>query len=95
MADERTEERDTEERDTEDREQVEDEHSRFADDVRGDEDYDDDDDDYEEPAPELGELHKDYSIPGVDSQESNPYRWHTGKKRDHGGEDAIEIIDLV
>jgi len=56
---------------------------------------DDDDDDYVEPAPELGNLHKDYSIPGVDSSESNPYRWHTGEKRDHGGEDAIEIIDLV
>ena len=25
----------------------------------------------------------------------DPYRWHTGEKRDHGGEDAIEIIDLV
>ena len=42
-----------------------------------------------------GDLHKDYSIPGVDSKESNPYRWHTGEKRDHGGEDAIEVIDLV
>jgi phospholipid/cholesterol/gamma-HCH transport system ATP-binding protein len=50
---------------------------------------------YEEPAPELGNLHKDYSIPGVDPRESNPYRWHTGEKRDHGGEDAIEVIDLV
>ena len=34
-------------------------------------------------------------IPGVDPSESNPYRWHTGEKRDHGGEDAIEVIDLV
>jgi phospholipid/cholesterol/gamma-HCH transport system ATP-binding protein len=50
---------------------------------------------YEESAPELGALHKDYVIPGVTSQESNPYRWHTGEKRDHGGEDAIEVIDLV
>jgi phospholipid/cholesterol/gamma-HCH transport system ATP-binding protein len=50
---------------------------------------------YEEPAPELGKLHKDYVIPGVDPKESNPYRWHTGEKRDHGGEDAIEVIDLV
>jgi phospholipid/cholesterol/gamma-HCH transport system ATP-binding protein len=50
---------------------------------------------YQEPAPELGSLHKDYSIPGVDPRESNPYRWHTGEKRDHGGEDAIEIIDVV
>ena len=45
--------------------------------------------------PELGQLHQDYIIPGVDSKESNPYRWHTGEKRDHGGEDAIEIIDVV
>ena len=52
-------------------------------------------DDYEEPAPELGQLNKDYTIPGVASSESNPYRWHTGTKRDHGGEDAIEAIDVV
>ncbi len=50
---------------------------------------------YEEPAPELGELHKDYMIPGVNPDEPDPYRWHTGEKRDHGGEDAIEIIDVV
>ncbi len=50
---------------------------------------------YEESAPELGQLHQDYMIPGVDPGESQPYRWHTGEKRDHGGEDAIEIIDVV
>jgi phospholipid/cholesterol/gamma-HCH transport system ATP-binding protein len=50
---------------------------------------------YHEPAPELGTLNQDYVIPGVDPSESNPYRWHTGEKRDHGGEDAIEVIDLV
>jgi phospholipid/cholesterol/gamma-HCH transport system ATP-binding protein len=50
---------------------------------------------YREPAPELGRLNQDYIIPGVDASETDPYRWHTGKKRDHGGEDAIEIIDLV
>jgi len=55
----------------------------------------DDDGGYQEPAPELGQLNRDYAIPGVSSEESNPYRWHTGEKRDHGGEDAIEIIDLV
>jgi phospholipid/cholesterol/gamma-HCH transport system ATP-binding protein len=38
---------------------------------------------------------RDYVIPGVDSDDPNPYKWHTGRKRDHGGEDAIEIIDLV
>src|SRR5919106_1390699 len=32
---------------------------------------------------------------GANPRESNPYRWHTGEKRDHGGEDAIEVIDVV
>ena len=38
---------------------------------------------------------RDYVIPGVDADDPDPYKWHTGRKRDHGGEDAIEIIDLV
>jgi phospholipid/cholesterol/gamma-HCH transport system ATP-binding protein len=38
---------------------------------------------------------RDYTIPGVDSADNDPYKWHTGEKRDHGGEDAIEVIDLV
>jgi len=46
-------------------------------------------------APELGRLNVDYTIPGVEPSDTDPYRWHTGKKRDHGGEDAIEVIDLV
>jgi phospholipid/cholesterol/gamma-HCH transport system ATP-binding protein len=46
-------------------------------------------------APELGRLNKDYTIPGVDSDDADPYRWHTGEKRDHGGTEAIEVIDLV
>jgi phospholipid/cholesterol/gamma-HCH transport system ATP-binding protein len=46
-------------------------------------------------APELGKLNKDYTIPGVEPDETEPYKWHTGEKRDHGGEDAIEVIDLV
>ncbi len=46
-------------------------------------------------APELGKLNQDYTIPGIDSDEQEPYKWHTGEKRDHGGEDAIEVIDLV
>ena len=50
---------------------------------------------YVEPAPELGQLNKDYTIPGVERSETDPYRWHTGTKRDHGGEDAIEVIDVV
>src|SRR5215210_1056650 len=40
-------------------------------------------------------LGKDFTVPGVDPDDDDPYRWHTGEKRDHGGEDAIEIIDLV
>ena len=43
----------------------------------------------------LGVAGRDYLIPGVDPDDSDPYRWHTGSKRDHGGEDAIEVIDLV
>jgi phospholipid/cholesterol/gamma-HCH transport system ATP-binding protein len=46
-------------------------------------------------APELGRLNVDYTIPGVEPDDTDPYRWHTGEKRDHGGEDAIEVIDLV
>jgi phospholipid/cholesterol/gamma-HCH transport system ATP-binding protein len=46
-------------------------------------------------APELGKINRDYTIPGVDPDDTDPYRWHTGQKRDHGGEDAIEVIDLV
>ena len=40
-------------------------------------------------------MGRDFVIPGVDPDEPDPYRFHTGRKRDHGGEDAIEIIDLV
>ena len=40
-------------------------------------------------------LGRDFVIPGVDPNDDNPYRWHTGLKRDHGGTDAIEIVDLV
>ena len=40
-------------------------------------------------------MGRDFVIPGVDPREHDPYRFHTGRKRDHGGEDAIEIIDLV
>jgi phospholipid/cholesterol/gamma-HCH transport system ATP-binding protein len=55
----------------------------------------DGDETFDESAPELGVLHQDYSIPGVDPADKDPYRWHTGEKRDHGGEDAIEVIDVV
>jgi phospholipid/cholesterol/gamma-HCH transport system ATP-binding protein len=41
------------------------------------------------------ELGRDFIIPGVDPSDEDPYRWHTGEKRDHGGQDAIEVIDLV
>src|ERR1051326_910344 len=40
-------------------------------------------------------MGRDFVIPGVDPAESDRYRFHTGRKRDHGGTDAIEIIDLV
>ena len=40
-------------------------------------------------------MGRDFVIPGVDPREHDPYRFHTGRKRDHGGEDAIEVIDLV
>ena len=53
--------------------------------------------DGEEPhvASDGAHLGRDFVIPGVDAEDQDPYRWHTGKKRDHGGDDAIEIIDLV
>ena len=40
-------------------------------------------------------MGRDFVIPGVDPTEHDPYRFHTGRKREHGGTDAIEIIDLV
>jgi phospholipid/cholesterol/gamma-HCH transport system ATP-binding protein len=67
----------------------------MADEIRGPTPEEPEASPYQEPAPELGTLNQDYVIPGVDPSESNPYRWHTGEKRDHGGEDAIEVIDLV
>jgi phospholipid/cholesterol/gamma-HCH transport system ATP-binding protein len=30
-----------------------------------------------------------------DEQQEDEYQWHTGKKRDHGSEDAVEFIDVV
>jgi phospholipid/cholesterol/gamma-HCH transport system ATP-binding protein len=52
-------------------------------------------DDPDSAAPELGKLNVDYTIPGVEPGDTNPYRWHTGKKQDAGGDVAIEVIDLV
>jgi phospholipid/cholesterol/gamma-HCH transport system ATP-binding protein len=51
----------------------------------------------EEPVddPGNGAGRRDYLIPGVDPNDADPYRWHTGEKRDHGGHDAIEIVNLV
>src|ERR1700684_2932658 len=40
-------------------------------------------------------MGRDFVLPGVDPREHDPYRFHTGRKRDHGGEDAIEVKDLV
>jgi phospholipid/cholesterol/gamma-HCH transport system ATP-binding protein len=47
-------------------------------------------------ADEVGAAGRDYIIPGVDPEDPNPYKWHTGEQRGHGGgEEAIEVIDLV
>lgn len=40
-------------------------------------------------------LGRDFVLPGVAPGDNNPYKWHTGRKREHGSTDAIEIIDLV
>ncbi|OJU80930.1 MAG: hypothetical protein BGO11_16320 [Solirubrobacterales bacterium 70-9] len=34
-------------------------------------------------------------MPGVEPWDEDPYRFHTGRKLDHGSEDTVEIIDLV
>src|SRR6202012_480974 len=49
----------------------------------------------EAPGEDGAVMGRDFVIPGVDPREHDPYRFHTGRKRDHGGEDAIEIKDLV
>ena len=40
-------------------------------------------------------MGRDFIIPGVDPASTIPTASTPGRKRDHGGEDAIEIIDLV
>src|SRR5690606_13878060 len=40
-------------------------------------------------------LGKDFILPGVAPGDHDPYKWHTGRKRDHGSTDAIEIVDVV
>ncbi|MCB0828603.1 MAG: ABC transporter ATP-binding protein [Solirubrobacterales bacterium] len=40
-------------------------------------------------------LGRDFTLPGVAPGDNDPYKWHTGTKRDHGGTDAIEISGLV
>ncbi|MGB0119637.1 MAG: ABC transporter ATP-binding protein [Solirubrobacterales bacterium] len=40
-------------------------------------------------------LFKDFILPGVHPGDNDPYKWHTGKKLDHGGTDAIEIKNLT
>ncbi|MGA7397233.1 MAG: ABC transporter ATP-binding protein [Solirubrobacterales bacterium] len=58
----------------------------------------------DEPAPSSGNeyvaddgavLFKDFILPGVHPGDNDPYKWHTGKKLDHGGTDAIEIKNLT
>lgn len=40
-------------------------------------------------------LGRDFILPGVAPGDTDPYRWHTGRKREHGSTDAVEIVDLV
>ena len=40
-------------------------------------------------------LGRDFLLPGVGPDDSDPYRWHTGAKKGAGGPAAIEIKDLV
>lgn len=40
-------------------------------------------------------LGRDFVLPGVAPGDNNPYKWHTGRKREHGSTDAIEIVDVV
>lgn len=53
-----------------------------------------------EPAPEFvasdgAVLGRDFVLPGVAPGDHDPYKWHTGRKREHGSTDAIEIVDVV
>jgi len=41
-------------------------------------------------------IGRDFVLPGVAPDASDPYSWHTGAKRGHGGgKEAVEIVDLV
>jgi phospholipid/cholesterol/gamma-HCH transport system ATP-binding protein len=40
-------------------------------------------------------LGRDFILPGVAPGDHDPYKWHTGRKIDHGGTDAIEIKNLT
>ena len=40
-------------------------------------------------------LGRDFILPGVAPGDHDPYKWHTGRKREHGSTDAIEIVDVV
>ena len=40
-------------------------------------------------------LGRDFVLPGVAPGESDPYKWHTGAKKEAGGTAAIEIKDVV
>ncbi len=48
-----------------------------------------------EPSRDREVLHRDFEIPGVEPWDDDPYRFHTGRKLDHGADDAVEIIELV
>jgi phospholipid/cholesterol/gamma-HCH transport system ATP-binding protein len=68
------------------------EHARFAAEVA--ESGEEAPGEYLEPIPGTS-LHADYTVPGIEPTDQNPYEWHTGLKRDHGGVNAIEAIDVV
>jgi len=40
-------------------------------------------------------LGRDFLLPGVAPGDTDPYKWHTGAKKEAGGTAAIEIKDLV
>ena len=46
-------------------------------------------------ASELGRLHRDFEIPGVESWDTDPYRFHAEPERHPHGEDPVEVIDVV
>jgi phospholipid/cholesterol/gamma-HCH transport system ATP-binding protein len=58
--------------------------------------HDEPEDHEEEGADEEGTDARVTSEPEQDGdEEAEEYKWHTGRKREHGSEDAVEFIDVV